>query len=87
MPIETARLLDFHKTDDGWYRFTWRADGEDFARALAALKTMRITDRQFDPDSKIWSLRIGPGSDRLLCEVFANGVQVVSAVKAQLRLF
>jgi hypothetical protein len=87
MPIETARLLNFHKTDDGWYCFRWTAQGEDFAQALAELKTMRIIDRQFDPVTKTWSLRIGPGTDRLLAETFSNGAQVVGAVKAQLSLW
>jgi hypothetical protein len=84
--IATARLIDFRR-DGAWYRFIWRADGEDFARAPAALKTMRSADRRFDPESKVWSLRVGPGTDRLLIETFANGGQVVGTVKAQLRLF
>jgi hypothetical protein len=84
--IATAKLLDFRR-DGNWYRFTWRADGEDFARALAELKKMRISDRQFDPETKTWALRCGPGTDRLLAEVFRNGAQVVGAARAQLKMF
>ena len=87
-PIPTALLRNFRK-DDGNETFTFHITGkdEDFEAALFMLKRrIPSTLRTFDDETKFWTVRRNPETEKALKEIFRNGEQVITLVDAQLRL-
>lgn len=80
--IRTAKLLEFRQ-EDGWYYFTFAADGEDRYWVEEILRTVPLTRRSFDARIQTWGLRVGPDTERVLTETFANGRECLESVKAQ----
>ena len=85
--IETAKLRDFTKTPDG-YTFRIRAKDGHFYEALQELKrTIPLTERWFDPESKTWTVKRTEANCEALRAIFTNGAAVILAVESQLTLF
>jgi hypothetical protein len=88
LPIRTALLRNFSKNDgDETFRFHITARDADFEAALLLLKR-RVPSalRTFDEETKFWTVRRTPETERALKEIFHNGVGVITLADAQLRL-
>ena len=85
MNMTTARLTYFRREGE-WYIFRITAEGEDFAKAIEALKrAVPLIHRRYDPETKTWSVATQYGPE--LAKIFANGRQCIRLVELQLRLF
>lgn len=86
MPLATAKLLDL-RLENGWYWFRFTAEGEEFEAALHAIKQFRLKDRIYDPKTKCWALRAGPGAEDMFKNTFINGRTCLMLIESQLPLF
>ena len=85
--IRTAKLLDFTRNGDH-YTFKIRAQDGDFYQAIQELKTaLPLSERWFDPELKVWTVKRTEANRAALQEIFANGAGVILAVESQLTMF
>jgi hypothetical protein len=85
-----AVLTDLRELDDRqhkWFEFTWEADySEDWRAALEAIKARIPWEwREFDQDTKRWTVRVEAGS--VLATIFPNFRGALAALRSQRRLF
>lgn len=81
-----AKMRDFVKDASGHYRFNV-AGGDDFAQAIAALKTIPLHQRAWHEDIKKWEIWPTPENEVLLRETFENGNLCLDSLKWQISMF
>ena len=88
--MNLVKALFLHRTPDGeetaWvFRF---GKCEDFNAALAAVKTIPVSQRGYDADKDHqWTITPSPESEKILTQAFSNFESNLAAARAQLPLF
>jgi len=86
-PLDDAEMLDLEERD-GRYHFTIRG-GDDFGDAVTAVKQafLAFTERNYDPETHVWSVAANEESERKLGLIFPNAANAFRALHAQMRMF
>ena len=84
-----AKLMDFRKTANGWYRINIKSPNpEDFRRAIRRLKEhIAFQERGWWEKDREWEVKITSENEGALAGIFENGASCIEMVKSQMRMF
>jgi hypothetical protein len=85
MPALVRDLQIIERADGFWFEFTWEGRGDEWRRALDAVKKRIPPEaREYDPDAQLW--RVVEAFEDELADIFPNFAGALDAIRSQLSL-
>lgn len=82
-----AYMVDFEE-ELGWFTFGFKGDKRAFYDALKLLKgAVPSAEREFDMETKLWTVLVTPENEETLADIFENGASVILQARSQMSLF
>jgi len=86
MPALVRDLQIIERADGFWFEFTWEGRGDEWRRALDAVKKRIPPEaREYDEDDQVW--RVADAFEETLGEIFCNFAGAVDTIRSQLTMF